>query len=532
MNDKHHFFLCFLGLSLINALRVELQKSIENVNQMMKVTRTYEPERFPHPENTRSIFTSLSNETFDNDSFGFELYLQDHYLSMWYGEVQFGTPSQSILQLFDTGSSNLWVPCVGCSNCETTLFDPNASLSSDNVDMAVYVKYGTGSIAGDVYRDYITFEGVGSKVFTYVECALWEGDNVFQNAPFGGIFGLGWESISSDDLTPPFMDMINQGMVHEPYFGFYFNTMSSKTFGHLTFGEIVEDYYTGAIAYLPILSESYWLLWLAGAHVEIPNTLVGDELIKEPTYIIVDSGTSLFCTSAAITNAIAEAAGAVDWEGWWVLPCDFDETSIETVVLTLQGDCGEQLDITMPISLLIWEMDTGLVLEGEKMCLLGVQPDCPTIMILGDVFMANFYTLFDVGKKAVGFAASSQLEQNGYGMWAENLISEKIYAEPVCTSCINQEYCDERRNDDIMQSSLRGNHTIEPASVGKIEAESIMNTNSPYFATYVFVVFAIAAIVVGFAIAILVCATQRLNAKYSENTDEICLETLKYSTIR
>jgi len=547
MSDKHHLLQCFLGLSLVslvNALRVELQRAIENVDQIMKVTRAYESWGFPLPENLRSGSTSTSseaanwsensllNETIVDENHGFELYLQDQYLSIWYGEVLFGTPSQSILELFDTGSSNLWVPCVGCSNCKTTLFDPNASLTSEDVDLPVFVKYGTGSVAGDVHKDYITFEGASRKVFTYVECGLWEGDNFFQYEPFGGIFGLGWESISSDGLTPPFMDMIEQGMVDKPYFGFYFNTMSSKSFGHLTFGEIVEEYYTGAITWLPIISESYWLLWLVGAHVEINNTLVGHELVKSATSIIVDSGTSLFCTSTAITNTIARAAGATDWEGLWVLPCDFDERSQETVVLTLQGDCGEQLEITMAISLLIWQMNTGLVIDGEKMCLLGVQPDCPKIMILGDIFMANFYTLFDVGKKAVGFAASSQLEENGYATWAENLISEKVYAEPVCRECVNKEYCDHRKTHDAMQNSLRSNRTIEPASVEEIEAESISKTaNSPYFSTYVFVIIAIAALVVGLTIAILFCASQYRKEK-SYVTEKIYIEAPKYSTIR
>merc|ERR1711935_327916 len=63
--------------------------------------------------------------------------LTDVQDSEYFGEVDIGTPAQKFTVIYDTGSSNLWVPSKGCDNCKA-----GASPRYDSTKSTTFTKDG------------------------------------------------------------------------------------------------------------------------------------------------------------------------------------------------------------------------------------------------------------------------------------------------------------------------------------------------------------------------------------------------------
>lgn len=116
---------------------------------------------------------------------------------------------------------------------------------------------------------------------------------------FDGILGLAYDTISVNHITPPFYNMINEGLLDQPVFSFRIGS-SEEDGGEAIFGGIDESAFTGKLNYVPVRRKAYW-------EVELEKVAFGDdELELENTGAAIDTGTSLI----ALPSDIAEMLNA------------------------------------------------------------------------------------------------------------------------------------------------------------------------------------------------------------------------------
>lgn len=96
--------------------------------------------------------------------------------------------------------------------------------------------------------------------------------------------GLGYDTISVNHITPPFYEMVNQGLIDEPVFSFRLGS-SEEDGGEAVFGGIDTSAYTGKIDYVPVRRKAYW-------EVELEKVSFGDDQLElENTGAAIDTGT-------------------------------------------------------------------------------------------------------------------------------------------------------------------------------------------------------------------------------------------------
>ena len=231
--------------------------------------------------------------------------------AQYYGEVEIGTPPQKFQVIFDTGSSNLWVPSASCKLWSLPCLLHNKYRSKDSSTYAANgtdfaIQYGSGSLKGFLSTDTVTFGGLAIESQTFAEATM-EPGLAFVAGKFDGILGMGYDTISVEHVTPPFYKLLTEGLVEAPVFSFYLNRDVNGTVGgELVLGGSDPDHFEGEHTYVPVTREGYWQFNMG----EVMLKGAPSGICKDGCAAIADTGTSLLAGPSDVVAEINKLSGA------------------------------------------------------------------------------------------------------------------------------------------------------------------------------------------------------------------------------
>ncbi|XP_029283853.1 cathepsin E-like [Cottoperca gobio] len=324
--------------------------------------------------------------------------------AQYYGEISLGTPVQNFSVIFDTGSSDLWVPSAYCVSQACALhrrFRAFQSTSFHHDGRIFGIHYGSGHLMGVMARDTLKVGGLTIQTQEFGE-SVYEPGSAFVMARFDGILGLGYPSLAEILGNTVFDNMMAQKTVDEPVFSFYLTrkTSVSNPEGELLLGGTDEALYSGPINWLPVTVRGYWQIKMDSVAVQGVSSFC-----PHGCQAIIDTGTTLIAGPTKDILSLQQLIGATPTTiGEFIIDCA-RLTSLPHVTFILGGKeytlCAEHY--------VRKEM-----LGDRELCFSGFQAtdivstEGP-LWILGDVFLTEVYTIFDRGQNRVGFASAKHI---------------------------------------------------------------------------------------------------------------------------
>ncbi|KAL5066323.1 hypothetical protein RYX36_028060 [Vicia faba] len=236
--------------------------------------------------------------------------LKNYLDAQYYGEIFIGTSPQKFTVVFDTGSSNLWVPSSKCAFSVACYFHAKYRSTKSNTykknGTAAAIHYGTGAISGFFSYDNVKVGDIVVKNQEFIE-ATKEPGVTFLVAKFDGILGLGFQEISVGSAVPVWYNMVEQGLIQESVFSFWFNRKpEEEEGGEIVFGGVDPAHYKGNHTFVPVTRKGYWQFDMEDVIIDGNSTGV----CADGCSAIADSGTSLLAGPTTVITMINHAIGA------------------------------------------------------------------------------------------------------------------------------------------------------------------------------------------------------------------------------
>eukprot|EP00405_Crypthecodinium_cohnii_P019801 CAMPEP_0206487004 /NCGR_PEP_ID=MMETSP0324_2-20121206/41355_1 /ASSEMBLY_ACC=CAM_ASM_000836 /TAXON_ID=2866 /ORGANISM="Crypthecodinium cohnii, Strain Seligo" /LENGTH=391 /DNA_ID=CAMNT_0053965347 /DNA_START=90 /DNA_END=1265 /DNA_ORIENTATION=- len=324
-----------------------------------------------------------------------EVALENFHNAAYYGTIAIGTPPQEVWTMFDTGSSDLWVPTFSGAQGKETSYEFAESSTFVETNQPFKITYGDGTVLGKFGKDVLRVGELALANFTFARVNDTSGLSNQGVFPFDAVLGLGFPALS-DSHGESFLEALkSSGKVDEVVFGFY---LPKDEQGQLVLGGVDPDHIASDFHWVPVTRQMWWT-------VELEAASAGDKYpVRFSHDAIVDSGTTLIIGPSSEMFMLADLMGATKYPvggtDLYIAYCS--EVSSMSLSFKLGG---KEFDLTGE-ELVVKNLSNGLCQLGINGANLGKQ------WILGDVFLRKYYTQFDYDQKRVGFALAKAAGDN------------------------------------------------------------------------------------------------------------------------
>ncbi|XP_065817875.1 renin [Labrus bergylta] len=347
------------------------------------------------------VLTELAQMSTDDTNNGTVPTPLTNYLdTQYFGEISIGSPAQLFNVVFDTGSSNLWVPSQSCSPFSTACFTHNrydASRSQTHVDNGTgfSIQYASGNVRGFLSEDVVVVGGI-PVVQVFAEATSLSA-MPFIFAKFDGVLGMGYPNVAIDGITPVFDRIMSQHVLKEEVFSVYYSRDPKHSpGGELVLGGTDPNYYTGSFNYMDTREMGKWEVTMKGVSVGVEMMFC-----VEGCTAVIDTGSSYITGPASSVSVLMKTIGAQLDESGYKVNCETVKT-LPTITFHLGGQ-----EYSLPQEdYILWQTQ----IEGDVCTVtfrgLDVPPPAGPIWILGANFIARYYTEFDRRNNRIGFATA------------------------------------------------------------------------------------------------------------------------------
>ncbi|KAF9174086.1 hypothetical protein BGX20_001061 [Mortierella sp. AD010] len=306
--------------------------------------------------------------------------------------------------VFDTGSSDMWVPSQTCNTtvCMSLLrYNSSASSTYRIENKSFEIKYGDGSqVSGLTALDRVLLSGVSVANQSFGMASV--DDSTIAKKGIDGVVGLGFgRAANIKGYTTIVESMLARKIILQPIVSIWLGRQrvggsNEGSGGAIIFGGVDTTKYVGNFSWAPITDKNSWTVRFDAV------SIAGKDLGLSGNALI-DSGTSLIVVPTKAASTLHQhIPGAIeDPQVGWILPCNTSAGDLNFTIASQQFRVpAEELVVLYRIP--------GYV-DYCKSAVDVATSDSQTEWILGASFLKNLYTVYDYEALSIGFAQPSNI---------------------------------------------------------------------------------------------------------------------------